>query len=1131
MENTYRPRPSFGKILKRIILITLAALIVIFVALFFLVRYKAEGNTYYNKYDDAYWNKEVLDGFSYYPELISGTSVYNMLSEDYKYPWTAAGKSSTSLTDMEKIDMARYKEELAKIDALFQYSSGLKAAKEELERIQNAKWDSSKDIYEWILEKLEMDRDSYESRIPDIAEATAYEYASNNGYEGTEDEFKQMLKYSLNVMTALDNTSFSGRIYNLCAAIAKDTALYDYLCEFDQDASDAAEAKVTTAQTIVDHLNATSENLPSWNDYYINTLLGFGGLATPYPNSPVLTKTLDNGNKYEFWFHTYYTTFKIVLKDASDNVLQEWYSNPQDEDPVATQTIKNLEKAVLTVSYAVLKGQTGTYSNYEYSVTPYDLNSNEDLTPNFAVNFDVENNRVIVWYQLERRGIDYSYFPKYISAERLREVVARSKERAENHVVVQMGTDKGKEVKDLATQTMSYAELTQSIYKLIPASNTSLNEYGYDYYEYQGTISTMSDITRKKLYLWLYEWCGYTTQDLIEDNEQFGESVDISRPSFKIAIEYMLTDNGLEVTIPGNSLKETAAYPMTYIEVLPYFTATKAGVGGYTIIPDGSGAILEHDNGNTNYGKYSKRVYTTDLTTIPYVNAGSSEDLMFPMYGVVNDDKSAIICYAVRSGAQMLLSADVSGRNNNYNTNFFTVFVRESKKITVGTASYERKSLVKWTNAMATEDIEIRFDTIEEENQSYSGVAAKYREILKKHYGFEDRDTTTSPVLNMDVIGSYSFRDNFIGIPFTNKDSLTTIDQLREMMKAIHKTGVKNINVSYLGWRDSNLTAKTFGNLKVSNLIGSKAKFRALIADNNNNDAVYPYVQFGQFTDFTELFGKNHYVAHAVDGNLAKSRPYDLNSNVFNKTKPWVYALSPRYYLVFATSLGKNIAKLTNSSYLAVNQLGSTLSGDYKKGVETFKVDAVNHQIEAFDALNKEGITNITLYTPYDYAIKYASVIKNVPYQYTAYEILDYSIPFYQLVINGLVDYSGESVNAYSEKGLTEHIMRMIETGSNIDFTFTYESSEKLLQTDYNTYYYTQYTDWLDDVAEIYQTLDDLGIYAMRLTSHERVDNNVFKVVYSDGTNTKTIYLNYTRNPYHATDGTVVEAKSFAVGL
>ena len=105
--------------------------------------------------------------------------------------------------------------------------------------------------------------------------------------------------------------------------------------------------------------------------------------------------------------------------------------------------------------------------------------------------------------------------------------------------------------------------------------------------------------------------------------------------------------------------------------------------------------------------------------------------------------------------------------------------------------------------------------------------------------------------------------------------------------------------------------------------------------------------------------------------------------------------------------------------------------------------------------------------------------------------------------------------------------MRMIETGSNMSFTFSYDSSEELLQTDYNKYYYTMYTDWIETVSEVYTKLEQLGIYGGELISHECVSTNVYKVTYRTAKEDIVVYLNYTRNYYTADDGTVVPYKSY----
>ena len=241
--------------------------------------------------------------------------------------------------------------------------------------------------------------------------------------------------------------------------------------------------------------------------------------------------------------------------------------------------------------------------------------------------------------------------------------------------------------------------------------------------------------------------------------------------------------------------------------------------------------------------------------------------------------------------------------------------------------------------------------------------------------------------------------------------------------------------------------------------------------------------------------------------------------------------LSPAYYTAFATTLAKEYNKTLGINTLALTGLGSQLSGNYRKNKTIFKSGAVEEQIKSFDILYENGINQLSLKAPYYYALEFVSNAYDVPYQSTQYEILDYSIPFYQLVVNGLFDYSGESINANVEKGLQEHLMKCIETGSNPAFTFTYDDSSELLLTDYNSYYYTLYTRWLSDVENICDTLNELNIYSCRLSKHERLDENVYKVTYVNDTNSTKIeiVLNYQRINWTYENGIVIPAKSYKI--
>lgn len=1111
-------------LIKRTLLVILAVSVVSIVLVYAFGKYAPTVNASVNKYSDSFWESDQLEGFTHssvYYERIQEYNCTDSKNKNYVAPWEKEGKTMNDYSLEDLVVLGRYKEEVNKITADITKKFNTLEKQYNNEKVLG-EWDFSRPVTDWVLERLGVEQSEYVAVDPVV---TPFEYATANGFDGDMDEFIEILQYNEKILVGLEDLDFEGNIEELAYLVVNDSTIYTTIGDFDKDAFDELKEDYNTYFALIDKRDAYLETLKDWKTYYKEDLLGYGGLVTDYPNKPVLSVDKENGGKIEFWFNTYLTSFKLIEKNNNGDVVQTWYSNPETVDNKANLAVQTAQKSILNVSYATLNGQTDVYSTYEYSVSETNI-YNDKLTPNFSVAINPENNTVTVWYKLVKRAIDYTAFPKYISKQSMENYFQRNVEISEESKADDDPSNDIPVLKDSPIDKVTF----ESYYKFI-AEDDIYNEFGYDYYEYSGTHAAMSGNVRDDLLKYLYSWCGYTEEDLASDNSEFGYELSVSKAEYSLAIEYLVTENGLEVTVPGNSVKEDKKYPVTYIDILPYFSATVDSIDGYTIIPDGSGAILEHNNGKT-YSKYQKRVYTTDLTNTKNVNPGTFEDLMFPMYSVVNTgDKSGLLVYATNGGAQLQLTADISGRQDSYNTNYFTAYLREKKEIIVGTATYEQKTLVKWTNAKVKDDISINFDLLSEDELSYSKVAKKYRAVLEKLYGFVSDDKTVNPVLDMDVLGAYTYRDNFIGIPYTANDSLTTIDQLNEIIDVYTNIGVKNMNVFYNGWRSTGLKNTSFKKIKVSNKIGSKAKFEELIKESKDGVKVYPYVSFAEYEKYAEAFGKSHYTTHAVDGDVVFRQPYDLNSNTYDKKKAKIYALSPRFYEAFGNTLAEQFKKATDDyNAIAINQLGSSLTGDYRKGRETFKADAVKNQKATLDNLVKSGINQLTLYTPYEYAFKYISVARDIPYQTTQYEILDYSIPFYQLVVNGMFDYSGESVNAEIGKGVNEHIMRMIETGSNILFTFTGDSSEKLIQTDYNTYYYTLYTDWIKDVENIYNTLDELGIYACELVEHESLGSNVFKVVYKSSTEEITIYLNYSRNQYvHPVDGTVVESKSYAV--
>ena len=1179
-------KTALGTFLKKLVLVVVLIAVVLVGFIFLVDQYRKtdvqQGN---NKYPDKYW--EELNGFVHYSEWEKPTFKYNLLKAEYESPFKAG------FTVDEILEAARYDEELEKVTAqyrvdrtnletdikeelnkgykgsIYQYVLLLadinpatsKAAFEEFvdlgylgteedfiqaltvpTNIANAAThltDNGIDLvtyYYEVVEALLKDaaltegslhsqavENGYEGSahqwaleavgVVETTPASAFEKLAEFGYTGTKEDFVAALTNINDLSNALFTLEMEGlkiEVLDFISIILNDTnteedpSVYAIISDYDKDKVAQLEQQLAELINIINKIDSKLLALPNWEEYFRDTLLGG------------YQKVLEN-DRFELWFQVYNTFFKLVDKKTGN----EWYSNPNNGSAT--------EKTVLNVYFSKLGGLNGSFNSYADSVADHDVDTPTDkLTPNYATFFDPKNNVIQVWYKLQDRNVDISSLPQRISYERFQELLKRNKQIAATGAIDSTGAKIVDITTDKDARDKIYTTLVGALYGLYKVDDPQ-NTFGFEYYEMTAYSSGVGYTTLKNLYRWFYEWFGYTEEDLLIDNNMFGVVVDTTKPAIEIAIEYCLTESGLQINIPGNSIVDTEETPITTVDLLPYFTATDVNTEGYTIIPDGSGALLNHNNGNYMYPSYSKRVYTTDLTTIPEVKATEAKDIMFPMFSVVNTNiKSGLIFECEQGAGQLKLNADISGRSGSlYNTQSFSLYLREMKYVYIG-PSYARKELPKWTTNRVEEDFIFNVVVLEEDELNYSAVAKRYRDILVDRYNLEENDTTDHTVLDLDVIGSYDFQNNFAGIPYTDKGTLTTFEQLDVMLDTYLKLGVRDINVFYLGWRDSGLLNKSFKNFKISPKLGTKTELLNLMDKYERNVDIYPYLSFGLINKYEESFGHLHYTTRSVDGKYVISYPYDLNSNLFNKKASPMYAISPAYYQVFMNQLVKNYNKKLGIQNISLDYLGSKLSGDYKKDDEVFKEQAIAEQVTVLQKAYDSGLTNMNLYTPYPYAFRFADNAKEIPYETTKYEILDSSIPFYQLVVSGLFDYSGEVINANSEKGLQEHIMRIMETGSNIAFSCTYDSSSELLNTDYNTYFYTTYTEWLSDVEKVYSVIDNSGISRCELVEHEVLGENIYRVTYKNNIETIVIILNYTRVSVNV-DGYIIEPKNYKI--
>ena len=108
---------------------------------------------------------------------------------------------------------------------------------------------------------------------------------------------------------------------------------------------------------------------------------------------------------------------------------------------------------------------------------------------------------------------------------------------------------------------------------------------------------------------------GYTEEDLIQDNAEFGvTSAAVNRPYFTVVLQYTLNEDGFTLAVPAERLQFSDDYPLYSLTLLENFGRLERSEEGFLLIPDGSGALIHFDKDNVKREKASVAVFGEDLT-------------------------------------------------------------------------------------------------------------------------------------------------------------------------------------------------------------------------------------------------------------------------------------------------------------------------------------------------------------------------------------------------------------------------------------------------------------------------------------------------------------------------------------
>lgn len=604
----------------------------------------------------------------------------------------------------------------------------------------------------------------------------------------------------------------------------------------------------------------------------------------------------------------------------------------------------------------------------------------------------------------------------------------------------------------------------------------------------------------------------------------FRVTYDFKNLEIKIPVEYVLENGALNASVLTDKIEDGTKNYLVTVKLLPYFGAAGSGEKGYLFIPDGSGAVSKFNNGaGTN--SYEKEVFGTDKTCDD--NTSSSEkNVLAPVFGTVVESNKSALMGIISSGEG---GASIAAKTGNSKTYFNNIYSEMHYRVySVGKSFYVNNK----TNDISIlthvpfgkEKYTVRYYILSGDDADYSGMAKKYREYLTDDKNLKKQ--AEEPYLAMDVYGALATKQYTLGISYNKLRVLTDFKTAEEIVSSLNKSGIDKMSVRYIGWCNNGVfNSKITENAAPLKVLGGKNDMLKLIdyAEKNNSN-VYPEADLITFVKNGNGVTKTKSGAKAISGDAALQSEYSIVTNDESAKRNKWFLIKPSLFGNVFDSFMNKYNKLGVKT-LALSEIGESIYSDFSKTNGTYKAKSIDYA----EALLKSASTKadrVAVSGGNAYAFPYVTNIFDLPVSSSGYELFDYDVPFIQMALHGYVSYSSEYIQQTPDKASA--LLKAIEYGSNICYSCIGDETYKLSETPLSNIFSSEFSLWKDEAVKYYKDYKKTAdlVWEAEIDKHERIADNVFKVVYSNGV---CIYVNY-NNAAVNVEGTDIQALSYNIG-
>lgn len=772
------------------------------------------------------------------------------------------------------------------------------------------------------------------------------------------------------------------------------------------------------------------------------------------------------------------------------------YSNPPaaDQDPIASGLNKNYLKSQFILDYYNQNRKSTTYDSYSYSTS--------------RGQFEVQSieNGVRVLYTLGDMDSKTGIVPIYITSERLESFLSKLDSKKHANDVRNRYTED--------SDIEGFLMLPESV-QTAPATIRKMNTY--------------------------LEEAGYTQEDYLADMEAAGAG-EAERIYFVVPLEYTLNQDKLMVRLPVSHIEENGGGMVYRIQLLRYMGAAGVDEKGYMLVPNGAGSVINFNNGKSDANEYNQFVYNIDPVSAEYLVRENLEQVRMPLFGMYYEDShTGMFTVIEKADSQASITANISGKLNSYNYVYPTFQLRGNDKLAMFGTTGNEADLPIVEKELYPSDIVVSYSMLTQEHEGYSGMANYYRERLIADGTLKKLAEANDIPFFMDLIGSVKKTSYFLGTQYLDVFSMTTFEQADEIVDDLAAGGVKRLMLNYQGWFNEGYYHDAASKIKLDKELGSKKELEALTEKvEAAGGKLFGDVAFQKLSYIADNYNYTRESARYYGAGYVVSfgqvSPVTLRQTASLGYRETLYnIISPKFLVRYVDKFSSKIGKY-NITGISLRDLADTLSSDKKRTEVITREEAkqiVTGQLEKLAGTGKALMGS----GGNAYSWKYLTELTNVPTAGNDYLIIDYDVPFYQMIVHGCIDYAGTAVNLDDSFDQVDSILNMIEYGAAPHFTFTAESSSEMKYTGLNSLYCTTYKNkadtsdgqtiytWEELAKRVYNEVNSVlkHVNSATMKKHEVLASGVIKVTYD---NDVVIYINNQDKAADA-DGKTLEAKSY----